>query len=184
MPAPSDGTRDGALRVVWTGDSETDCVEICRDLQLAGIEYRVSQTPVGLSGRMGVDWKFAIGVSSFDYEAAKRALGLDRQDDDSTGENLELSDTSAMTGDVRPDEARVHAGDYLRRWRPEDATVRVWSQSASDRSSIVELSLTENVIHYRIERGKDGMRQYFVLPEDESRAREILRQIEKGEPPV
>ena len=80
MKPPSDGTRGAALRVVWTGDSETDCVEICRDLQLAGLEYRVSQTAAGLSGRMGVSWKFAIGVSSTDYEAAKTALGLNIQD--------------------------------------------------------------------------------------------------------
>ncbi len=184
MRAPSDGNLGGALRVVWTGDSETDCVEICRDLQLADIEYRVSQTPVGLSGRMGVSWKFAIGVSSSNYEAAKSALGMDEQVDDSTGEDLELSDTAATTADVHPQEAKVRAGDYLRRWRPEEATTKVWSQSASDRSSIVELSLRENLIHCRIEREKDGVRQYFVLPEDEFRAREILRQIESGEPPV
>lgn len=184
MRAPSGGTWGGALRVVWTGDSETDCVEICRDLQLAGIEYRVSQTPVGLSGRMGVSWKFAIGVSSSDYEAAKSALGLDVQVNRSTDENFELRETATTTDGARPGEAEVRGGAYLRRWRPEDATVKVWSQSASDTSSIVELSLTENLIHYRIERGKDGMRQYFVLPEDEFRAREILRQIEKGEPPA
>jgi hypothetical protein len=184
MRAPSDWTGGGALRVVWTGDDETDCVEICRDLQLAGIEYRVSQTPVGLRGRMGVSWKFAIGVSSFDYEAAKRALGLDEQANDSSDENLELSDTAATTDGARPDEAEVRAGAYLRKWCPEDATIKVWSQGASDTSSFVELSLTENLIRYRIERGKDGMRQYFVLPKDEFRAREILRQIEKGEPPA
>lgn len=184
MRTPSDGIRAGALRVVWTGDSETDCVEICRDLQLADIEYRVSQTPVGLRGRMGVSWKFAIGVSSFDYDAAKRALGLDVQANDSTDENLELRDTAANADGTRPDEAEVRAGAYLRRWRPEDATIKVWSQSASDTSSIVELSLKENLIRYRIDRGKDGMRQYFVLPKDELRAREILREIESGEPPA
>ncbi len=184
MGVSSDGTQGGALRVVWTGDDEIDCVETCRDLQMAGIEYRVAQTPVGLSGRMGVSWKFAIGVSSVDYEAAKRALGLDAQDDDSSDENFELRDAAATTDRARPAEAKVRATDYLRRWRPEDATIKVWSQSASDTSSIVELSLTENLIRYRIERRKDGMRQYFVLPRDEFRAREILRQIEKGEPPA
>jgi hypothetical protein len=184
MRPPSGETWGGALRVVWTGDSEADCVETCRDLQLAGVEYRVSQTPVGLRGRMGVSWKFAIGVSSFDYEAAKRALGLDAQANGSADENLELRDTAATTDGARPDEAEVPTRAYLRRWRPQDATIKVWSQSASNTSSIVELSLTENLIRYRIERGKDGTRQYFVLPKDEFRAREILRQIQRGEPPA
>src|SRR5438552_14111028 len=181
MRLPSDGTLDGALRVVWTGDDEIDCVETCRDLQLAGIEYRVFQTAVGLLGRMVVSWKFAIGVSSFDYEAAKRVLGLDVQANGSTDENLELRDTAGTTDGARPGEAQIRTGDYLRRWRPKDATIKVWSQSTSDTSSIVELSLTENLIRYRIERGKDGMHQYFVLPKDEFRARAILRQIERGE---
>jgi hypothetical protein len=133
---------------------------------------------------MGVSWKFAIGVSNSDYEAAKRALGLDVQLNGSADEDLELRDTAATTDGAGPDEAKVRARAYLRRWRPEDATIKVWSQSASDTSSIVELSLKENLIRFRIERGKDGMRQYFVLPNDEFRAREILRQIERGEPPA
>jgi hypothetical protein len=184
MRVPSDETSSGALRVVWTGDSETDCVEICHDLQLASIEYRVSQTSVGLSGRMGVRWKFAIGVSSLDYEAARKALGLGVQPNGPIDENLELRDTAATTSDAHLDQAKVNAKAYLRRWRPEDATTKIWSQSSSDTSSIVELSLTENLIRYRMERGKDGLRQYFVLPKDESRAREILRQIARGEPPA
>ena len=174
MRPPPEATLGGALRIVWTGDSETDCVEICRDLQLADIEYRVSQTPAGLSGRMGVSWKFAVAVSGSDYEAAKSALGLDGQVNDST---------DATSGDVRPDEAKVRAGEYLKRWRPEDATIKVWSQSASDTSSIVGLSLTENLIRYRLSRSEDGTRKYFVRPEDETRAHEIIRDIEKGEPP-
>jgi len=60
MSVFGDGTE--GFRLFWTGDDETDCVEICRDLMSAGVEYRVSQEPVGLSGRMGVTWRFEIGV--------------------------------------------------------------------------------------------------------------------------
>jgi hypothetical protein len=63
------------FRQVWDGDSETDCVEICRDLQKAGIEYRTDQQPVSRSSRMGVDWKFKVYVLASDYQTATRALG-------------------------------------------------------------------------------------------------------------
>jgi hypothetical protein len=133
---------------------------------------------------MGVTWKFEIGVSSSDHKAAKEALGLDAEDEGATNQNLELRETTSTTDGASAGEAKTRAEAYLKRWRPEDATVKVWSQRASDTSSVVELSLKENLIHYRIERGRDGMRQYFVVPEDEFRAREILGQIAKGEPPV
>jgi hypothetical protein len=71
---------------------------------------------------------------------------------------------------------------YLRKWRPDDANIEVWSQNASE-PSIVELSLTENLIHFRLERAKNGTLKYFVLSEDEYRAREILREIKDGDPP-
>jgi len=170
-----------ALRVVWTGDSETDCVEICRDLQSAGIEYRVSQTAVGRSGRMGVIWRFKIGVFGADYESAKEVLGLNVVEGGPVEGSLELYDPTAMTEDAKPSGTVARADEYLKPWRPEDETVGVWTESSS--SSIIELALTENMIHYRIGYVKDGARKYFVLPQDEFRAREIVRQIERGEPP-
>lgn len=45
------------------------------------------------------------------------------------------------------------------------------------------MALRENLIHYRLQRAENGAWRLFVLPEDEPRAREILREIERGEPP-
>src|ERR1700676_1726201 len=63
------------FRQVWDGDSETDCVDICRNLQKTGIETRADQQPVSRSSRMGVDWKFKVYVWASDYQTARRALG-------------------------------------------------------------------------------------------------------------
>jgi len=169
------------LQLFWTGDSETDCVEICGDLMSAGVEYRVSQEPVGLAGRMGVAWRCQIGVPRSQFELAKQAAGwaIEKEPDD---QGFELNEDGAITIETEHERGR-NAVDYLKRWSPEDATIEICSQRASDKSSIIELSLRENLIHCRIDREKTGTHKYFVLPEDEARAREILRQIEKGEPP-
>ena|SRR5437868_4722547 len=174
--------RKEMFRVVWTGDSETDCVETCRELQLAGIGYKVSQQLLSRSSRMGVIWRFKVGVPDRDYGSAKQALGLSVHDGDEE-EDFEIEEcTGPVTEPVsRDDQARI--GAYLKPWHPENATAEIWSQRAPDVSSIVELSLTENLIHYRLDRRKDGVRMIFVLPEDQARAREILREIAKGEPP-
>jgi hypothetical protein len=179
MSVFGDGTE--GFRLFWTGDDETDCVEICRDLMSAGVEYRVSQEPVGLSGRMGVTWRFEIVVPRSQFELAKQAAGwaVEKEPGD---QGFELNEDSGITIETEHDHRRS-ALEYLKPWSSEDATIEICSQRSSDKSSIIELSLRENLVHFRVDREKTGTRKYFVLPQDEARAREILRQIEKGEPP-
>ena len=169
------------FRQVWDGDSETDCVEICRDLQKAGIEYRTDQQPVSRSIRMRVDWKFKVYVLASDYQTARRALGLveETESDDSV---FAIEEKTGTGGDLNQDYgARSRA--YLNKWDSKLASVEVGTQCPSDESSIVELSLKENLIHYRVEHLKNGARKYFVHAEDEPRAREIFREITAGDPP-
>jgi hypothetical protein len=179
--APNPSTNEDRFRQIWDGDSETDCVEVCRDLQKAGIEYRTTQHQVSRTSRMGVEWKFKVYVLNLDYQSAKRALGLGEQTkgDDSV---FEMEEKTATDSDFNHDyKARSRA--YLNYWDSELATVEVGSQPPTDESSMVELSLTENLIHYRVKHLKNGARKYFVHAEDEARAREIIREIKTGDPP-
>ena len=67
-------------------------------------------------------------------------------------------------------------------WYPEDATVKVWSTENGDPSDFLVAALHENEIHCRVER--KGLRaELYVLPEDEARAREIVREVVDGRPP-
>jgi hypothetical protein len=47
---------------------------------------------------------------------------------------------------------------------------------------MIEMALRENQIHARFERA-EGKNAIFVQPEDERRAREIVREIVEGVPP-
>jgi hypothetical protein len=170
------------FRVIWDGDSETDCVEICRDLQRAGIVYRVTQQPVSRSIRMRVIWKFRVGVRDTDYDSAKRALGLDREDE-IEGQTFEIPESNDPISQSNQLDEAARAGSYLKPLDQNEATEEVWSQSPSDHSSMVELALKENLIRYRIQREENGRRKFLVAPGDNLRAREILRQIKNGEPP-
>jgi hypothetical protein len=69
-------------------------------------------------------------------------------------------------------------------WNSEDAVVEVWYDSDQERTRMVELSLSENRIHARTEVLRDGSRRILVLHSDESRGREIVREISEGTPPV
>jgi hypothetical protein len=178
-----EGPQDGvALGTIWEGDSESECVGVCEELKNAGIWYRVSQIPGPRDLKMVINWRYEIAVSSSDYERAREFLGL--EDEATDGEDqvdqaaLELPAAENSTADET-----VGGDSYLGKWYPEDATVEVWSQSAENTSSVVELSLKESLIRFR-SHSQDGTRKFFVFPEDESRAREIVREIRDSTPRI
>ena len=172
------------FRIVWDGDSQADCVEVCQDLQRAGIEYTVNQQPLSRSISMRVNWRFRVAVPDSDYEAARGALGLSATAAaELEDEAVEIPESSGPISDSSLAGEERRAGSYLKGWHPEDATVEIWEQANIDAPTIVELALKENLIHYRLQRADDGTCRLFVLPDDELRAREIVHEIEKGEPP-
>jgi hypothetical protein len=64
-------------------------------------------------------------------------------------------------------------------WFPEDATEKVWSSNQPGLEEMLVASLEENEIHCRLDQ-RDGHSSLWVLPGDEDKAREIIRQVEQG----
>ncbi len=173
-----------SFRAIWDGDSETDCVEVCRDLMRAGIEYRVAQQPISRSIGLRVDFRYTVGVLDSDYKAARAALGFtEGVEDEIRDQAFEIPESVGPTSEFSRSDEERRAHSYLEPWHPGDATVEVWSQVASSTPTIVELALKENLIRYRLGNPENGRRKLLVLPEDEPRAREIVREIHLGEPP-
>ena len=74
-----------------------------------------------------------------------------------------------------------NAGEGLD-WFPEDATARVWSTRSDEPTDFLVAALHENGIRCRLDR--NGARgELFVLPDDEARAREIVKEVVEGRPP-
>jgi hypothetical protein len=69
-----------------------------------------------------------------------------------------------------------------REWYPDDATSLVWDGEPAEAQEMIEMSLKENDIRMRPE-VQNGRPQLFVLPEDEVRAKEIVREVIEGQPP-
>ena len=92
---------------------------------------------------------------------------------------MELPDNGVIASiDAAADEERYSAD-----WYPEDATIEVTTDSARGWNSLIMDSLRENFIRCRERSSPNGSKQIFVQPEDELRAREIVREIEEGSPP-
>ena len=67
-------------------------------------------------------------------------------------------------------------------WFPEDATARVWTSDANEPGDFLVAALHENGIRCRLDKHEQA-EELWVLPGDERRAREIVREIAEGRPP-
>lgn len=130
--------------------------------------------------------EFQLSVPAAQFERAKDLLGIqiahgektDCPSDDEIQAAMELplqDDLSVIAHETRQDWDPDS-------WSPEDATVEVWGGNKKWHGETIELSLRENRIHFR-SNSKQGIRKVFVMPEDEARAREIVKEVVEGVPP-
>lgn len=182
------------MRQIWVGHDELTCVSFCRQLKEERILYNVGQYLESRGRRMDVSWRYELAVPEGDMQRAKEILGLAETPEVVVEEDEELAEEDGgedggedgnevlelPAADEAP--AEEQKGDsFLDPWYPEDATVEIWSGEGSDQS-LVELSMRENRIRTRVDVQENGSRKCFVLPEDESIARKIVREIEEGFP--
>ena len=182
-----DLSSDEALTTLWECADQTECVGVCRDLRSADIPYHVDEIPCEKTAKMGVKWHYRILISRSDFDRAKELLSIDAPQNtipSSDAEDEEIVDPTVELADAGlPLTVEPKRRDrYLDPWYPEDATVEVWFQEAEDLSSGIERSLDANYIHSRCDSDESGGKKIFVQPEDESFAREIVREIVEGTP--
>src|SRR6266446_535882 len=169
---------DQPLEKVWSGDDQQSCVSICVRLRDADIPYRVSeQNRQDLRAR---EQYFVICASPSDVQMATGIANEGGFDFDDSEEDQAIMELPARD-DLPVEEVR---GDWNpKNWYPEDATSEVWSGNPKEKGFAVEMSLKENRINYRVAMESDELRRVFVMPEDDARAREIVREIAEGTPP-
>ena len=169
---------DQPLEKVWSGDDQQSCVSICTRLGDADIRYSVSeQNRQDLRAR---EQYFVICVSPSDVQMATEIANEGEFDFDDSEEDQAIMELPARN-DLPVEE--VHGDWNPKNWYPEDARVEVWDGNPKGKVFVVEMSLKENRINYRVEMESDGLKRVFVMPEDEARAREIVREIVEGTPP-
>jgi hypothetical protein len=123
---------------------------------------------------------FEIWVSTSDARIAREIANEGVVDFDDSEEDQAIIEIPAR--DDLPVE-EVHGDWNPRGWYPEDARLEVWSGNRNERGSVVEMSLKENRINYRVVMESDELKRVFVMPEDEAQAREIVREVVEGAPP-
>jgi hypothetical protein len=162
----------------WKGDDPRVHAELCELLGEQGIPCRTIRRQDHL-----FNWKtrsaFEIGVPFSQFgraeTAVKEAYGAD---DDTSAKGAAA--THELPEFVEP---RESSADWdPERWYPEDATEEIWAGEQLEMGELLAASLGENQIHSRVGKAGGGYK-LFVLPADERRAREIVREVVEGVPP-
>jgi hypothetical protein len=176
---------DVPMKRVWFGEDRESCVYVCSRLGAAGIPFNVSQ------GKRQYFWhldeRYEVFVPSGSYEKARAIAERGSLDFSDSSEDQKIMELPDMGPDA------IKRDNRGRSWRTEDATVEVWCEKTEEEpwfeqlkglTWMIELSLHENRIGTRISVSQDGFRRILVRPEDESEAREIVREIKTGTPPT
>jgi hypothetical protein len=160
------------------------CADRCLMLQEAGIPYRVKELPRCPGFQLEPRNEFQIFVPHSQFDRAKELLGIQIAYGEEANFPDEAEIQAAMELSARDDLAvEGNRSNYSPNdWYPEDATVEIWSGNARKQGETIELSLRENRIDFRSEAKRDNLK-IFVIPEDEARAKEIVREIVEGAPP-
>jgi hypothetical protein len=163
---------------LWAGEDpilHTSLLEELRHAEIPFIDKPIGRDAVGPSpDPLPIDWKarfgFEVAVSSRHIAAAEKILDklLDQ----------EPVDVALPAEDDVPPPAEPPQPSHLSR-----ATSAVWSGNDSERAGFLSEALKENEIPVRVET-QDTQSTLYVPPEEETLAREIIREILEGAPPA
>lgn len=184
LPEPDQSTdadvSQSHSRIAYSTDEQDDCVSVCERLRAAGIPFEVVQQ--NRQFLKSVEHEFKIRVPLDSYGRAEEVIRKGQVDFADEPEDQKIMELATNDDPAIP--APTDKDWDPERWNSGDAIVEVWYDSDQERTRMIELSLSENRIHARIEIMRDGSRRILVLHTDESRGREIVREIIEGAPPV
>jgi len=168
---------EGSLIMLWAGEDPALHASLLEKLEAAGIPY--IDKPTGGDGSaatadiLPIDWKarfgFEVSVASSNQAAAEKILEA-LLGEEPVDMELPAEDDAAPAAAVNPSSLGA-------------TTCAVWSGSDEARASFLSQSLKENEIPVRLEKqGSDTT--VYVPKEEETLAREIIREIVEGAPPA
>ena len=178
----------------WQGEDPRVHAELCSVLEDASIPHKSlfrSDHLFGLSNYTA----FELGVPFSLYEkaeaAVKEVFGTDEYDAMNALSSVQLPGDSEDDTKLLPDSSNPHSsfasppdarGNSDKYWYPEDATIKVWLSEDDTPADFLVAALRENRIYSRVENVKNRA-EIYVAPEDEARAKEIVREVKEGTPP-
>ncbi len=202
---PGESDEDPFCRF-WQGDDPRFHAELCALLDEAGIPYKTVRREDHLFNLARQD-ALQIGVPYSLYEKAEAAVreafesdtilpapsgaqeATDAEEPEQPNKFTQTASTRGLFAAIaeklaEPSPPRGGRSDWdPSAWNPSDATVEIWTGADPALAALLASSLRENQIHSSTQE-LHGRYLLYVLPADEARAREILREISEASPPA
>lgn len=181
---PTNAPKGAGPELLWTGTDSAAFGVIVNALDDAGIPHHESQRDVGPIPGLAPP-VYAVFIPSGEHDAAhaemeKALLELEngpRQPNEDFAGSAFSSDS-----ELEEEDETQPADDIVEDYDPENATVEIWSGSDLDLKNMLVASFRENGIGCEVE--VNGAFRILVMPSDESRAREIVREVIDASPPA
>jgi hypothetical protein len=176
---PTEGEAgDDSVELLWRGTQGHVFNEITLSLEEAGIRFNQEKLDARLSFSSGYT-ALEIWVPAAEMEAARKVL------DETLARIAQpvaqpLTDTSGAPGERDWDEMTAAVEDP----HPEDAVAQVWSGEEERMELFLKSCLATNGIGSHVADEEKGSFAVRVLPDEEARAKEIVRQVIEGIPPA
>jgi hypothetical protein len=168
--------RKERIELVWRGGDPGAVSEVIHTLREAGIRHHVQATNDHLVFELGMPRpKYAVRTFASDALRAKELLADIREPSPFVG-----MEASALTLGDEP----IEQTSPKHEWKPAAASVEIWSGDDAALAQLLQDCLRENSIGVRCEGQSPGSMRLRVMPADEARAREIIREVREASPPA
>ena len=169
----------------WKGEDARVHAELCEVLEEAGIPHRTVFRRDHLFNLSNYA-AYQVGVPFSLFEkaetAVQEAFGTEDAEARETLNAPRLLESMQERIKKLPATMTPAPEENKANWYPEDATASIWSTDAGEPSDFLVAALHENGINCRVD--QHGARaKLYVLPDDATRAREIVREVVEGQPP-
>ena len=176
---------DGSIFTIWDGNDPLDFAQVKEALDKAGIPF-MGPVPTGYFILPSTRPKLEVAVSLADRERAEKAiLELEARDDDPDELTPEEREALSLpeSYSVDRDEAASGPIDVSEDWDDDAAVSEVWNGDEEDFANTLVACFRENNIPSR-KLTEIGRWRLVVRPEQEARAKEIVREVVEASPPV
>src|SRR5229473_6170005 len=168
--------RKERIELVWRGGDPSAVSEVIHTLREAGIRHHVQATNDHFVFELGMPRpKYVVRTFASDAARAKELLSNIYEASPFVG--MEAS-ALALGNEPVEQTAPTHA------WKPSAASVGIWSGEDGALARLLQDCLRENSIGVRCEGQSPGIIWLRVMPADEAKAREIIREVREASPPA
>lgn len=179
-----------ALALLWRSSDARENSQVRQALERERIPFRVQSAGpnvLNLSNQAAAATYVPQAMLDRARSAIVEAIG---EEIDPAAESSESEDGDEFELSAEGDGARADNDAALWNpadWNPDEATAKIWENAAGTGSDAIIISLEENRIHWRANdpdnEGDEAITEIYVMPQDEARARKIIREVTEATPP-